>query len=88
MTVIGTAVVKQLIRETLVRETMQSVSPETRNPKPGDRKSLDRLILSKSGDSIRVRCPAKVNLFLKVLGKRSDGYHEVQNVMQTVSLFR
>jgi len=66
---------------------MQSVSPETRNPKPEDRKSLDRLILSKTGDSIRVRCPAKVNLFLKVLGKRSDGYHEVQNVMQTVSLF-
>ncbi|MDP2897884.1 MAG: 4-(cytidine 5'-diphospho)-2-C-methyl-D-erythritol kinase [bacterium] len=66
---------------------MQSVSPETRNPKPEDRKSLDRLILSKTGDSIRVRCPAKVNLFLKVLGKRSDCYHDVQNVMQTISLF-
>lgn len=66
---------------------MQSVSPETRNPKPEDRKSLDRLVLNKTHDSIRVRCPAKVNLFLKVLGKRSDGYHDVQNVMQAVSLF-
>jgi 4-diphosphocytidyl-2-C-methyl-D-erythritol kinase len=69
------------------RVSVQSVSPETRNPKPETCKSLDRLILSKTHDSIRVRCPAKVNLFLKVLGKRSDGYHDVQNVMQTLTLF-
>lgn len=29
---------------------------------------------------------AKVNLFLEVLGKRSDGYHGIDTVMQTVSL--
>jgi len=33
-----------------------------------------------------VSCPAKINLFLNVLGKRSDGYHEIETVMQTVSL--
>ena len=29
---------------------------------------------------------AKVNLTLDVLGKRSDGYHDLQSVMQTISL--
>jgi len=48
---------------------------------------IDRLILSRTEESIHLRCPAKANLFLKVVGKRTDGYHEVQNVMQTVTLF-
>jgi len=30
--------------------------------------------------------PAKINLFLEVLGKRPDGYHELVTVMQRVSL--
>jgi 4-diphosphocytidyl-2-C-methyl-D-erythritol kinase len=33
-----------------------------------------------------VLAPAKVNLTLEVLGTRSDGYHEIRSVMQTVSL--
>lgn len=33
------------------------------------------------------KSPAKVNLFLKVLGKRPDGYHELATLMQPVSLF-
>lgn len=32
-------------------------------------------------------CPAKVNLFLKVLGKRPDGYHEISTLMQPVSIY-
>ncbi len=31
--------------------------------------------------------PAKINLFLDVKGKRSDGYHEIATVMQTVDLY-
>lgn len=31
--------------------------------------------------------PGKVNLGLEVLGRRSDGYHEVRTILQTVSLF-
>lgn len=31
--------------------------------------------------------PAKVNLFLRILGKRKDGYHEVRSLMQPVSLY-
>ncbi|MBW2630813.1 MAG: 4-(cytidine 5'-diphospho)-2-C-methyl-D-erythritol kinase [Deltaproteobacteria bacterium] len=30
--------------------------------------------------------PAKVNLFLRVLGKRSDGYHDILSLMQRISL--
>ncbi|HID02130.1 MAG TPA: 4-(cytidine 5'-diphospho)-2-C-methyl-D-erythritol kinase [Desulfobacterales bacterium] len=33
-----------------------------------------------------VTAPAKVNLTLRILGKRTDGYHELDSVMQKVSL--
>lgn len=36
--------------------------------------------------SITVHTPAKVNLFLKVKGKRQDGYHELLTVFQSVDL--
>jgi 4-diphosphocytidyl-2-C-methyl-D-erythritol kinase len=36
--------------------------------------------------SARVRALAKVNLELRVLGRRSDGFHELRTVFQTVSL--
>jgi len=32
------------------------------------------------------RSPAKINLFLEVLGKRDDGYHELVTAMQRISL--
>jgi 4-diphosphocytidyl-2-C-methyl-D-erythritol kinase len=35
---------------------------------------------------IRVRCPAKVNLYLRVVGRRPDGYHELVTVMQPLTL--
>ena len=31
-------------------------------------------------------CPAKINLFLEVTGKREDGYHTIESVMQKVAL--
>ncbi|HYX50737.1 MAG TPA: 4-(cytidine 5'-diphospho)-2-C-methyl-D-erythritol kinase, partial [Ktedonobacteraceae bacterium] len=40
-----------------------------------------------SGDICFVRAYAKINLTLDVLGKRSDGYHDLATVMQTVDLF-
>ncbi|OQX53857.1 MAG: 4-(cytidine 5'-diphospho)-2-C-methyl-D-erythritol kinase [Candidatus Omnitrophica bacterium 4484_213] len=30
--------------------------------------------------------PAKINLYLKVLGKRKDGYHNIETVMQKINL--
>ncbi len=38
-------------------------------------------------NSIALKCPAKINLSLDILGKRPDGYHELQTVMQSVSLY-
>ncbi len=40
-----------------------------------------------SGNRAIARSYAKINLTLDVLGKRPDGYHDVEMVMQTVSLF-
>lgn len=37
--------------------------------------------------SIKVRCPAKINLDLKVTGKRPDGFHNIESTMQTISLY-
>lgn len=33
---------------------------------------------------VRVRCPAKVNLHLQVLGRRSDDYHELRTIFAAV----
>lgn len=36
---------------------------------------------------IRTRCaPAKINLGLEILGRRSDGYHELRTILCTISL--
>jgi 4-diphosphocytidyl-2-C-methyl-D-erythritol kinase len=36
--------------------------------------------------AVRVRCPAKVNLGLWIRGRRPDGYHEIDTVLQAISL--
>jgi 4-diphosphocytidyl-2-C-methyl-D-erythritol kinase len=38
-------------------------------------------------NSITLRSPAKINLCLSVLGKRPDGYHEVEMLMQMIGLY-
>ncbi|MFQ5915070.1 MAG: 4-(cytidine 5'-diphospho)-2-C-methyl-D-erythritol kinase, partial [Nitrospinota bacterium] len=35
---------------------------------------------------LNLRPPAKINLGLHVLGKRSDGYHEVRTVLQKLDV--
>lgn len=37
-------------------------------------------------NEISIPSPAKLNLFLEVLGRRPDGYHEVRTVMQEIDL--
>ncbi len=37
---------------------------------------------------LEVRAPAKLNLFLEVLGKRPDGYHEVETLMVALNDFQ
>ncbi|OGS23280.1 MAG: 4-(cytidine 5'-diphospho)-2-C-methyl-D-erythritol kinase [Elusimicrobia bacterium RIFOXYA2_FULL_39_19] len=36
---------------------------------------------------MKLKAPAKVNLFLEITGKRKDGYHTLNTVFQTISLF-
>ena len=33
------------------------------------------------------KAPAKINLFLKVIGKRNDGFHKLQSVFQLIDLY-
>lgn len=40
----------------------------------------------RQGESLVVETPAKLNLFLEVLGRRVDGYHDLETVMLAVSL--
>ena len=35
-------------------------------------------------NAIEVRCPAKLNLFLHIVGRRNDGYHLLQSVFQLI----
>ena len=35
---------------------------------------------------LRVRTPAKINLYLRVVGKRPDGYHELETLFQAIDL--
>ena len=36
---------------------------------------------------VAVRAPAKVNLFLRVLGRRADGYHDLRTLFQSIDVF-
>ncbi len=36
---------------------------------------------------VRVQAPAKINLILRVLDRRPDGYHDVWSLMQTIALY-
>jgi 4-diphosphocytidyl-2-C-methyl-D-erythritol kinase len=45
------------------------------------------MFLSHYLDDIVVWAPAKVNLFLEVLGKRPDGYHEIATLMVAIRQF-
>ena len=36
---------------------------------------------------IQILAPAKVNLGLKVLPKRADGFHNIESIFQTVRLY-
>lgn len=40
-----------------------------------------------SDRTLAIGAPAKINLNLRVLGKRPDGYHDIDSIFQAVSLF-
>lgn len=45
------------------------------------------MFLRHFGTHVAVRTPAKLNLFLEVLGRRADGYHELETLMTTVGVY-
>lgn len=36
--------------------------------------------------TVSVQCPAKINLTFDIVGKRSDGYHDIETLFQSISL--
>ena len=45
------------------------------------------MLIRQYGQQIRIDTPAKVNFFLELHGRRDDGFHQIDTVMQTVSLW-
>lgn len=43
--------------------------------------------MAEAVNSLETKAPAKINLCLRILGKRSDGFHDIFSVMQAVDLF-
>ena len=37
--------------------------------------------------TIKIQCPAKINLDLKIVGKLPNNFHEIESTMQTISLY-
>ncbi len=37
--------------------------------------------------SSKIKCPAKINLFLNIINKRPDGFHELQSLITKIDLF-
>ena len=48
---------------------------------------MDSMKIQGTRRKLSIATPAKINLFFELLGKRDDGFHEVETVMSTVSLF-
>ena len=46
----------------------------------------NQTMLEKNG-YIKYLAPAKINLFLKIINKRSDGYHNLQSIFQNINLY-
>jgi 4-diphosphocytidyl-2-C-methyl-D-erythritol kinase len=45
------------------------------------------MIVRPTAGGVEALAPAKLNLFLEVLGQRSDGYHEIESLMVAVDLY-
>src|ERR1700737_4762128 len=48
---------------------------------------LSPMLSERHADTVAVWAPAKVNLYLEVLAKRADGYHDIETLMVAVSLY-
>lgn len=48
--------------------------------------SLTAMDMRQEGQDLVIECPAKINLFLEVVGPRPDKFHDLITIMQAVSL--
>lgn len=37
--------------------------------------------------TIEIKCPAKINLTLEIINRRSDGFHNIKSIMQLINLY-
>eukprot|EP00871_Galdieria_phlegrea_P004065 jgi/Galph1/465/GphlegSOOS_G5267.1 len=61
-------------------------SEESRQDEARDTEELEGIDRTSGYWDVIYESPAKVNLFLRILGKRKDGYHELATLMQAISL--
>lgn len=40
-----------------------------------------------AADRVEIQAPAKINLFLEILARRPDGYHEIETLMSRIGLY-
>ena len=45
------------------------------------------MYLLQTGSLIRIHTPAKINLFLEVLERREDGFHEIETLMTAINIY-
>ena len=45
------------------------------------------MYLTQSATAVAVQAPAKLNLFLEILARRNDGYHEIETLMVPITIF-
>ncbi len=45
------------------------------------------MLCRRTASSLVAQAPAKLNLFLRVVGKRPDGYHDIETVMTAINLY-
>jgi 4-diphosphocytidyl-2-C-methyl-D-erythritol kinase len=53
----------------------------------GEGRGMGRMIVRPVAGGVEVLAPAKLNLFLEVLARRPDGYHEIESLMVAVNLY-
>ena len=70
-----------------VRVVLTQSSPRAKPNVVGENTEGRGLMIVRSiADGVEVLAPAKLNLFLEVLGRRPDGYHEIESMMVAVNL--
>lgn len=38
-------------------------------------------------NTVKIKCPAKINLTLEIVNRRDDGFHNIKSIMQLISLY-